>query len=344
MTRARELAKVSTAYETGGAFGHRNKIINGCMRFDQRNNGASVTPTGNDTYLLDRFVAELSQASKFSVQQNAGSVTPPVGFTNYLGVTSLSSYSVGSGDYFIISQRVEGSNITDLDFGKSTAKEITISFWVRSSLTGSFGGSVVNSDANRAYPFSYTISSANTWEKKLITLDGDTAGTWYTTNSSGLALRFSLGAGSTYSGTANAWAGSNYVAPTGSTSVVGTNGATWYMTGCQLEQGKIATPFEMRNYSLEDLTCKRYFGFVYVGADWESGTYSAHGITYPAMMRATPTFAPITNTLISNVSATDFTVGGFNSGNNLSGVVVQISKSGAGRAYQFAKYSVNAEI
>ena len=233
----------------------RNRIINGDMRIDQRNAGASVTiPATTVTYTTDRFAAYGSQASKFSVQQNAGSITPPAGFANYLGVTSLSAYTVGSGDVFWIRQPIEGYNIADFSWGTANAKTVTLSFWVRSSLTGTFGGSVLDNFTPYSYPFSYTISSANTWEQKTITIVGPTSGTFPTGNTAGLYLIFSLGVGSTWSGAAG-----SYVGVTGATSVVGTSGATFYITGVQLEEGSVATPFEHRQYGQELALCQRYY-------------------------------------------------------------------------------------
>jgi hypothetical protein len=229
------------------------------MRIDQRNAGASVTPASGVVYTLDRWSLISSLTSKFTVQQDAGAVTPPVGFNDYLGCTSTSSYSIGAGDYFFIQQIIEGYNIADLGWGTANAKTVTLSFWVRSSLTGTFGGALRNSAADRSYPFSYTISVANTWEQKTITVAGDTTGTWLATNGAGLQLAFSLGTGSTFSGTANAWAATNYVSSTGATSVVGTNGATFYITGVQLEQNTSATPFERRLYGQELANCQRYY-------------------------------------------------------------------------------------
>jgi len=235
----------------------RNRIINGAMVIDQRNAGAQITPTVQ--YTLDRWLVVPTQASKFTLQQNAGSVTPPAGFSNYLGVTSASAYSLAAGDTFFLAQFIEGFNTADLDFGKSTAKTLTLSFWVRSSLTGTFGGAFLNSAANRSYPFSYTISSANTWEQKSVTVAGDTTGTWVgATNGIGLQLRFGFGSGSTYSGTAGAWVAGDIVQTTGNVSVVGTNGATFYITGVQLEVGTQATSFEYRQYGTELALCQRY--------------------------------------------------------------------------------------
>jgi hypothetical protein len=243
----------------GGALsGARNRIINGDMRIDQRNAGASIT--GNDyTFPVDRWFISTSQSSKLTAQQNAGSVTPPAGHTHYLGLTSSSAYSVTAGDYFLLTQIIEGLNAADLDWGLSSAVSITLSFWIRSSLTGTFGGSIRNSADNRSYPFSYTITSANTWEKKTISISGDTAGTWLKTNGVGIKVTFGLGVGSTNSNTAGAWIGSTAFSATGATSVVGTNGATFYITGVQLEPGSVATPFERRSYGQELALCSRYF-------------------------------------------------------------------------------------
>jgi hypothetical protein len=239
--------------------GFKNRIINGAMVIDQRNAGASVTVLTTTGYTLDRWNFEVSQSSKLTCQQNAGSVTPPVGFTNYLGITSSSAYSIGSGDYFTLRQIIEGYNIADLAWGTADAKTITLSFWVRSSLTGTFGGALKNNASNYNYPFSYTISAANTWEQKTVTITGPTSGTWLTTNGVGIQVYFGLGVGSTYSGTAGAWTASNVVSATGATSVVGTNGATFYITGVQLEKGSTATSFDYRPYGTELALCKRYY-------------------------------------------------------------------------------------
>jgi len=239
------------------SLGFRNRIINGDMRIDQRNAGASGTAIGG--YTVDRWAYVASTSSKLTWQQNAGSVTPPVGFTNYLGITSSSAYSVPSGEVYELEQRIEGLNVSDLAWGTASASAVTLSFWVRSSLTGTFGGAITNSAGNRSYPFAYTISSANTWEQKSVTIAGDTTGTWLTTNGVGLILRFSVGAGSSLSGTAGAWAGSNLYSATGAVSVVGTSGATFYITGVQLEAGSVASPFERRDYGRELMMCQRYF-------------------------------------------------------------------------------------
>ena len=248
------------------------------MVIDQRNAGASVTPSAG-TYTLDRYAFTVTAASKLTCQQNAGSITPPVGFKNYLGITSSSAYSIGSGDLFQVYQAIEGLNIYDLAWGTANATTVTLSFWVRSSLTGTFGGAIQNSAQNRSYPYSYTILAANTWEQKSITIAGDTTGTWLTTNGVGMYVGFGLGAGSTYSGTAGAWAGANYNSATGATSVVGTNGATFYITGVQLEKGSTATSFDYRPYGTELALCQRYFEKSY-DLSATPGTATTNGQSY----------------------------------------------------------------
>jgi len=283
----------TTALAYSPFVGFRNRIINGGMTIDQRNAGASSTPTASAYYSCDRWQSVITQTSKFSIQQNAGAITPPVGFTNYLGVTSLSAYSVLTGDTFLVNQLIEGFNVSDLGWGTANAATVTLSFWARSSLTGSFGGSLVNGAANRSYLFSYTVSAANTWEYKTITVSGDTSGTWLTTNGIGMYVRFGLGSGATYSGTAGAWGAGNLVQPTGTVSVVGTSGATLYITGVQLEKGSTATPFEFRSIGDESNLCFRYYQTYsnppLRGVYASTSTASRCAMVLPVVMRATPT-------------------------------------------------------
>jgi len=276
----------------------RNRIINGDMRIDQRNAGASGTSNG---YTVDRFAYFGSQSSKGTWQQNAGSVTPPAGFTNYLGFTSSSAYSVLSTDEFEFYQSIEGLNIADLGWGTANAQTVTLSFWVRSSLTGTFGGALGNSAGNRSYPYTYTISAANTWERKTVTIPGDTSGTWLTTNGIGIAVYFGLGVGTSKSGTAGAWAGSYFPSATGATSVVGTNGATFYLTGVQLEVGTVATPFERRQFGQELALCQRYFqriGSTFFGATEGSTTFNLQ-VPFWVPMRASSTVSGVSGGIFS---------------------------------------------
>jgi hypothetical protein len=230
------------------------------MRIDQRNAGNIVTGITSATYTLDRWRASNNTGTaRYTVQQNSGTVTPPTGFTNYIGAVSLGAYSVGAGEIFYLNQTVEGYNIADLGWGTAGAATVTLSFWVRSSLTGTFGGALQNSGSTRSYPYTYTINAANTWEQKTITIAGDTSGTWPTVNGVGVTVTFGLGVGTTFSGTAGAWAGADYRSATGATSVVGTSGATFYITGVQLEKGSTATSFDYRPYGTEFQLCQRYF-------------------------------------------------------------------------------------
>jgi len=330
------------------SLGFRNRIINGAMVIDQRNSGASVTPA-NDAYTLDRWQAKQSTASKFSVQQNAGSVTPPAGYTKYLGCTSLSSFSVGSSDIFGVRQCIEGFNVADLGWGTANAQAVTVGFWVRSSLTGTFAGSLFNYTGARSYPFSYTISASNTWEYKTVTVAGDTTGTWETGNSGGLFVFFSLGTGSSLSGTAGAWAGTYTPSVTGATSVVGTNGATFYITGVQLEAGSVATPFERRDYGRELMMAQRYYAKQTAG----TGAYTGFGagtfggasqgnifIQYPTSMRSSPTFSQ-SNCAVSdgpaNIAVSSITnfFGGSNSG------LAVLALASAGTQYRGAALVAN---
>jgi hypothetical protein len=298
----------ATSVNTNNTFGFKNRIINGAMVIDQRNAGASTTPTASGIYNLDRWKTILTQSSKFSIQQNAGSVTPPVGFINYAGITSLSAYSVVSSDIFSFAQAVEGLNVTDLGWGTANAKTVTVSFWVRSSLTGTFSVTLSNASQARSYPATYTISAANTWEYKTITVAGDTSGTWLTTNGIGVWLFFNLGSGSTFSATANAWGAGEIYAATGATSVVGTNGATFYITGVQLEVGSTATSFDYRPYGTELQLCQRYYerwintaqSFALQTAQLYNGTTIYGRLFYMVEKRAAPTitFSATGNTLL----------------------------------------------
>ena len=272
MGASRELAELASSYNSGGLSNMRNRIINGAMVIDQRNAGASITPT-NAQYTLDRWRIDASQSSKLTVQQNAASVTPPAGYSNYLGVTSSSAYSVLTGDYFALLQNIEGYNINDLAWGTASAATVTLSFWVRSSLTGTFGGTLYG---GQVYPFTYTISSANTWEQKFITITGSTSGAWNKTNGIGINVNFGLGVGTTYSAAAaGSWGSGFYYSATGAVSVVGTNGATFYITGVQLEKGSTATSFDYRPYGTELALCQRYYEVYYqdTGGVWPTAAY-----------------------------------------------------------------------
>jgi hypothetical protein len=275
----------------------KNKIINGNMVIAQR--GTSAVNT-NVSYPVDRFRLAVSNSSKVSLQQSS-TVPTGAGFVNSIIATSLAATTVGSSDSYELSQQIEGYNIADLMWGTANAKTVTLSFWVRSSLTGTFGGVFENSGNTRAYPFSYTISSANTWEQKTITVAGDTSGTWLTDNSRGIIIRWSLGTGSTYQNTANAWVAGEYYSVTGETQLVATNGATWYITGVQLEVGSTATSFEYLDYGRSLIQCQRYYYRHITGTSQNIGAggfyttnYLTWTCTYPVTMRTPPSLVQST--------------------------------------------------
>jgi hypothetical protein len=290
MSRARDFADLAGSADAGGLTG-RNLIINGAMQVDQRN----ITATA-DGYTLDRFRADHSTDGAFSVAQNT---TSPADFEYSLKWTvTTADASLAATQYAYIRTRLEGNSVAHLNWGTSDAKAVTLSFYIRSSVTGTFGGAVWNGAFDRSYPFTYTVSSADTWEKKTITISGDTTGTWLTDTDAGLNLAPFASAGSTYSGTAGAWAGAGYVTATGATNIMSTLNATIYITGVQLEVGETATPFEHRSYGDELARCQRYYfrwnaggnSIAFCGGAFNNGTSNSDGVfTFPVRMRIAPT-------------------------------------------------------
>jgi hypothetical protein len=294
------------AYPDASSMGFRNRIINGDMRIDQRNAGAAVTQATSTIYVVDRFSVNGSPTPKLTIQQNAGSVTPPTGFVSYLGITSSSAYTVTGNESFLVTQIIEGFNVADLDWGSASAKPATLSFWVRSSLTGVFGGSIATTKtATWVMPFSYTISDANTWTYVTVAIPAATStGGTNNNNSAGVFVRFGLGAtGTSAGGTAGSWQAGNFVQPSGTVSVVGTNGATFYITGVQLEAGSVATPFERRPYGTELALCQRYLP-AFVGNDnmvCNGSGFDANNtrlrVSFPVQVRA-----PATGIVVSSAA------------------------------------------
>jgi hypothetical protein len=269
----------------------RNRIINGAMVISQRNGTSSVTPNSS-AYTLDRWELSIAVSSKLSVQQSS---TAPAGFVNSVLLTSTSAYTPGASDYMSYCQKVEGYNFADMAWGTANAQPVTLSFWVRSSLTGTFSGALQNDGAGRSYPFTFTISAANTFEYKTVTIPGDTSGTWNTTNGKGVEVHFNMGSGSNLLGTAGAWASAWRTGVTGSVALVGTSGATMYLTGVQLEEGTAASPFENRLYTTELQLCQRYFynhvsvnGRYFSLSNYFTSSYLFVFINFPVTMRAAP--------------------------------------------------------
>jgi hypothetical protein len=293
MTNAVSIAQLGSNNST-----MRNRIINGDMRIDQRNAGAAVTVNStSDFFPVDRF-SGYGQVSDgvYTLQQSS---VAPAGFVNsILATVTTADTSVGASQYYFLTQRIEGTNCSDLGFGTASAKTVTVSFWVRSSLTGTFGGSLANSAFNRSYPFSYTINSANTWEQKSITITGDTSGTWLTTNGIGLRVYWDFGSGSDNVATAGSWLGAGEVGVTGGTRLISTSGATFYITGVQLEVGSTATSFDYRPYGTELNLCYRYYykvkssgtSFSNLGTGYNTATTTANiMVFFPVTLRTRPT-------------------------------------------------------
>ena len=297
---------------TGAAgFGFKNRIINGAMVIDQRNAGGSVA--GVQSYTLDRWQYVASQSGKITIQQNGGSVTPPAGFKNYIGLTVANSYSTTASDYFYLRQSIEGYNIADFNWGTASASPVTVSFWVRGSVTGTYSIGLHSGANYKEYIATYTISAANNWDYKTITIAGPTDGTWYSNSASGLELFFNLGIGTSSptwgTSTINEWIAVDW-APgyTGGNQFVSTsNGSTLYITGVQIEKGSTATAFDYRDYGREFIMCQRYYqqynstgdnsGFI-CNAYNDTTSRSFGIIQFPVIMRTSPS--------LSIVSATSF--------------------------------------
>jgi hypothetical protein len=273
-----------TAAKIAGQINFKNLIINGDMSIDQRNSGSSITPT-NGQYGVDRWQNAVNVSSKYSIQQVSDA---PTGFVYSNKVTSLSAYSIGAGELAGLRQYIEGYNITKLDWGTSDAQTVTLSFWVKSSLTGDFGVTVGN-DNGRTYGALYNISSADTWEKKSVTIEGDTSGTWLTTNGKGISLVFALSTGSTFLATANSWNASTSYGVTGQTQILATNSATWQVTGVQLEADTSASDFEFLPYDVNLQRCERYYQLLQ-GFEGSMRTSVGFGCTtmFRTQMRSAP--------------------------------------------------------
>ena len=280
----------------GPISGARNRIINGDMRIDQRNAGAAVTAGGS--YPVDRFQVNLVGGGVVSFSR---STVAPAGFTNSLSATvTTPDSSIASADYYRFLQIIEGFNAADLQFGTASASPVVASFWVRSSVTGTYSLGLQNNNSSRSYVASYTISAANTWELKTLTIPGDTSGTWLTDNSAGIRLFWDLGSGSSWDQAPNTWSATNTWKSSSQASWISTNGATFYITGVQLEAGTVATPFERRSYGQELALCQRYYQRY---SNLSMRQYVSNVMRFdtqlPVQMRANPTF---TRSYISSVN------------------------------------------
>jgi len=277
------------------------------MVIDQRNAGASVVFGTGSLFPVDRFKTYNTVGSGSTVQR---STTAPTGFYNSLLFTVGTGASPSAADECIFFQPIEGFNVLDLGFGTAAASSVTISFQVRSSVTGTYALRLRNQAGNRSYVATYTINAANTFETKSVTIAGDTSGTWAKDNTIGILLTFDLGSGSNYNTTAGAWQAGDFTRTSGCVNFIATSGATFYITGVQLEAGTAASPFEYRQYGTELALCQRYYetSTVYLVAN--SAAYTPFVFPYTTK-RAAPTVT--TSGMPSGIS-------GSNSGiNNYSG-------------------------
>ena len=306
----------SDGISSAGVYGFKNRLINSAMVIDQRNAGAAVSVNSANVYTVDRFksfaVGSWTSAV-FSAQQNKGSVTLPTGFANYVGIaTTTADSTLSAGTTYDFGQNIEGFNVADLGWGTANAKTVTLSFQVYSNLTGTFGGSILNSAENRCYIFSYTISAANTWTQISVTIAGDTSGTWLTTNGVGIKVNFSLGSATNKLTTPGSWGATSYSGVTGQQNVCASTANYLYITGTQLEVGSTATSFDYRPYGTELALCQRYFVELMGGtnsyqslglADTYSTTQGSYCIYVPVPMRtATPSLTTVGNIYLQNLS------------------------------------------
>ena len=299
-----------------------NRIINGDMRIDQRNNGAGGT--ANNAYTVDRWLYASNQAAKGTwVRGGSGGSALPFGFTSFLSFTSSSAYASLATDFFYFGQRIEADMITDFAWGTPNAQPVTLSFWVSSAQPGTYSGAIRNDTGNRSYPFTFPVTATLT--RIAITIPGDTVGAWVMNGNAVAAIvEFDLGSGSNFRGPANAWASANYIGATGAVSVVGANGATFNLTGVKLEIGSVATPFNRQSLAKTLADCQRYYlklggaagGDVLLqGQAGSAGQNLGQTIVYPTSMRASPTGT---------------VVGGITGQTNISAAVLVLSSRSSG--------------
>jgi hypothetical protein len=278
--------------------GRRNLIINGAMQVSQR--GTSSTSSGVHT--CDRWNVNFQTFDQLAITQSQ-STTAPSGFANSLKVEVTTAETAQADDELLyIRTRLEAQDLQRLNYGESSAKALTLSFWVRSSLTGKYSVLVYQDDAIRSVTESFNISTADTWEYKTITIDGDTSGTIDNNNGPGISIYFTLSSGGNFAGTPHSGWGAysatddfsfsdqvDFAAQTG----------TFYITGLQLEVGDTATPFEHRSFGEELALCNRYYyvlgdgsissnSLLGNGFGWASGQVELV-VNYPVQMRSAPT-------------------------------------------------------
>jgi hypothetical protein len=346
MTNAVNIAQSGSNNQT-----MRNRIINGAMVIDQRNAGASLAVTSTGQYSVDRFRADIfsSATGRFSIQQ---STAAPAGFVNSLLVTVTTANASPTAAFgYSVQQMVEGFNLADLAWGTANAQPATLSFWVRSSITGTFPAIIQNSDGDRAFGAQYTISAANTWEYKTVAISGITSGTWLTNNGIGARVLFGLGGGTDRTistGFQTVPSAGTQTNVTGSTNLLATNGATWQITGVQLEEGTAASPFENRLYGTELLLCQRYY-YRLLGNSAYEGIGNGYAISYsstqcqgpfvmPVKLRVSPSLSYSSNLKVSDVysysrSVSSMSVSAVNNGTDCAYIDIVSSSLSTGRVH-----------
>lgn len=315
-----------TSRQYNGYFGFKNRIINGAMVISQR--GTSFATPADGAYTLDRWQTNTSGGGVYSVAQSSDA---PVGFSNSTLITvTTADASIGSSDYYIFTQRIEGNNTVDFAFGTASAAPVSISFWVKASVTGAYGVSLLAYNASyRTYISTVTVSSANTWEYKTITVSGDTASAIRTNNNWGMALAFDLGCGSSFNTTAGSWTAGEKYGTSGSTKLISTSGATFYITGVQLEKGSTATSFDYRPYGTELQLCQRYYW------SWSTPQFTRLAIGFNDTTTSTqiPIFLPVPLRTTPSLGLTNMTSSGIaitGSGVSVSNTGVWITAAGTG--------------
>ena len=278
---------------TDNVSSRRNLVINGAMQISQRI-GTTATAITSGAYGIDRFFGYYS-GNSWTTQQV---VDAPAGFYNSM---KLAVTGTTTPTYSFFGQKIEGYNVNRIGLGTANCQSFTVSFYVKSSVAGIYSISVGNGAGDLAYPVQYTINSTNTWERKSMTIPAITSGTWEVGNGTGIFLRFNMGSPSGRTDTANGWRSGNFDGADGSTGAVTwatTSGATYNITGLQVEVGDSASDFEHRSFGEEMRLCQRYFystqsdggtaDYRFAISDGANGVYINSYINLPVSMRATP--------------------------------------------------------
>ena len=339
-----------TSVVSASPISFRNRVINGDFFTDQRNAGAATTPSVDPTRTIDRWKVNIVGSGRCQVGQNLGAIASPTGFTSYYGMKVTTTSTVGASDYFFFSQVIEGINAVDFAWGTAAARTVTLGFWVYSSLTGTMGGFVRNAGStagnySRSYPFTFSVSSASTWEYKTVVVPGDTTGQWLTGQTDGIEFGFELWNGTTYQSTPNAWAAGNFTGPSGGTAnFAGTLNSYFYVTGVQVEPGPVGTPFERRHINFELTACQRYYEVTVarVGGYTTNGAYIRGSVYFNTKKRAapSPTFTVVSTLETSNCGSLNFD----NSNYDGSSTRYLVPVTATGDAYGQWKVSVDCEF